>query len=92
MSNYIILIQLKNFKITIIIINESCKYKFQTTQIFVLFKSILTNQHPSVFQQTLETLELWKNLINNVNIKPKTYEFSANSKFIILISLFKKLS
>ncbi|KAF0757724.1 Uncharacterized protein FWK35_00025389 [Aphis craccivora] len=47
------------------------------TQILVLLKCILSNQHISIFKEIMETLELWKTLLQKMSTNPKMYELSS---------------
>lgn len=75
-------------------LNVSLLFKFQATQIYVLFKNLLSNQQIIVFQQLMETLELWKNQVQKMNTNPKVYELTLYSKLtsFIPIKLFIKYS
>lgn len=54
-------------------------------QILVLLKCTLSNQHLSVFKEIMETLELWKILLQKMSTNPKMYELSSYSKYIYVI-------
>lgn len=59
-------------------------------QILILFKNMLPNQHKVALKQVTETLELWKNLLQKMNINPKVYELSQYSKLSVKL-IFKPL-
>lgn len=59
-------------------------------QILILFKNMLPNQHKVALKQVTETLELWKNLLQKMNINPKVYELSQYSKLFVKL-IFKLL-
>lgn len=60
-------------------------------QILVLLKCTLSNQHISVFKEIMETLELWKILLQKMSTNPKMYELSSYSKYICYILFISSL-
>ncbi|XP_025406013.1 uncharacterized protein LOC112680196 isoform X2 [Sipha flava] len=62
------------------------------TQILVLFKNILSHQEISVINQVIETLEIWKNLLQKMSTNPKLYEMTPYSTSLEMGKLLELLA
>lgn len=73
-----LLLIIKYTNLKIILCNNV--FTFQASQTFILLKNVLSNEPVGAFNQMIEILEYWKNLIQKMSTNPKVYELTPYSK------------